>query len=193
MGFSSTPRGAQAERPSRVWVGMLVVGILLSALGLAAMGALALSGRAFVLVLGWLLVGAAVLQIGGAFLFQGSGGLGAELIFGALGIMLGMILLWFPVAAGSLIALLIVGGLILDAVLEGARAVVERRYAWWAPALIALLSILLGVAIILNPTLLLSMLGFLVGVNLLIRGVTLLLSALEVRKLTLANAVSRRY
>lgn len=186
MNFSSTSQDTRAERTSRIWLGMLAVGVLLTALGLAAMGAMAFSGRAFVILLGWLLAGAGVLQIGGAFLYRGFGGFGAELLFGALGIVLGAILIWFPVATGSLIALLIVGGLIVDAVLEGARAVIERRYAWWAPALIALLSIALGLAIILNPALLLSILGFLVGVNLVARGVTLLLSALEVRKLALA-------
>lgn len=187
MSFSSTSQDTRAERPSRIWVGILALGILLTTLGLVAMGAMAFSGRAFVIVLGWLLVGAGVLQVGGAFLYRGLGGFGAELLFGALSVVLGAILIWFPVATGSLIALLIVSGLILDAVLEGARAVVERRYAWWAPALVALLSIVLGLVIILNPALLLSALGFLVGVNLLIRGVTLLLSALEVRKLTLAR------
>lgn len=187
MSFSSPSRDMRAERPSRMWLGLLAIGILLIALGLAAMGALAFSGRAFVVVLGWLLVGAGVLQVGGAFLYRGFGGFGAELLFGALGIVLGAILIWFPVAAGSLIALLIVGGLIFDAVLEGARAVVERRYAWWVPALIALLGIILGIAIILNPALLLPLLGFLVGINLVIRGVILLLSALELRKLTMAR------
>lgn len=182
----STSMGAPAGA-GRVWVWMLAMAVLLIALGLVAMSAMAFSARAFVVVLGWLLVAAGALQIGGAFLYRGFGGFGAELFFGALSAILGLFMIISPVAAGSLIALLIVGGLILDAVLEGARAALTRYPGWIWPLLIALLAAGLGVAIILNPSLLLPLLGFLVGVNLAVRGVTLLLAALAVRKLSLAR------
>lgn len=187
MRVPSTSVGAGPAAARRAWVWMLALAVLLIALGLFAMSASAFSATAFVLVLGWLLIIAGLAQIGGAFLFRGMGGFGAEIFFGALGALLGLVMIMSPVVAGSLIALLLVGGLILDALLEGARAALTRYPGWIWPLLIALLAAGLGIAIILNPALLLPLLGFLVGVNLAVRGVTLLLAALAVRKLGAAR------
>lgn len=183
MELPSLPPAEPAQAASRSWAWMLALAIVLMLLGLAATSALAFSARAFVVVLGWLMVGAGVLQIGGAFLYRGFGGFGAELFFGALSLALGLALIWAPVVAGSLIALVIVVGLVGDAVLEGVRATRERRSGWIIPLALALLSLGLGVAIIVNPSLLLPLLGLLVGANLFVRGVILLLAALELRSL----------
>jgi uncharacterized membrane protein HdeD (DUF308 family) len=184
MKFSSTSSIAKPQRPSRDWIWILAVAILLIALGLVAMSSLFISAIAYVVVIGWLQIGGSILQIGGAFLFRNFGGFGAELFFGFLGLVLGVILISMPVVAGTLIALLLVIGLMLDAVLGGAWALVNRRPGWIWPLLIALASLILGLVIILNPALLLALLGLLVGVSLLIRGVIGLLIALEIRKIS---------
>lgn len=171
------------QQSGRDWIWILVVAVALTILGLAAMTSLLFSAALYVTLVGWLLIIAGVVQIGGAFVFRSFGGLGAEIFFGALSIVLGALLVWAPVVAGSLIALVFVIGVIIDAVLAGVRALFERRPGWIWPLLIALVSVVLGLFIIFNPSLLLPLLGLLVGVNLLIRGVVLLLLAFEVRKL----------
>jgi uncharacterized membrane protein HdeD (DUF308 family) len=163
---------------------MAALAVALIVLGLVAMSAMALGAKLFIVVLGWLLIGAGVLQVGGAFLYRGFGGLGAEVFFGLLAVLLGVALIKTPALAGGLLALVIVAGLIADAVLEGVRAALARHNGWIWPVLIAILAAILGIAIILNPGLLLVLLGFLVGVNVLVRGVTMLLAALAVRKLS---------
>lgn len=180
----STPAGARPEGPSRAWGWMLALASLLILLGLIAMSSLALGARVYVVLLGWLLVGGGALQIGGAFFYRGFGGLGAELLFGALAIVLGAVLIWTPVVAGSLIALLVILGLVADAVIEGVRSALTRHPGWIWPVLLALLAVALAAAVILNPALLLPLLGFVVGVKLVLRGIILLLSALEVRKMS---------
>lgn len=183
MNHTLPPTVAESRESGRAWVWMLVLAGLLILLGLAAMAAPALGARAFVALLGWLLVAGGVLQIAGALLFRGFGGFGAEVFLGALGVVLGAALLVAPVTTGSLIALLIVLGLIVDALLEAYWAIRVRRPGWVWPALIAALSLVLGLAIVVTPSLLLPLLGFLVGVSLVVRGVILLLAAIAVRKL----------
>lgn len=179
----STPPIARPEGASRAWLWMSALASLLIVLGLVAMSSLFVSAIAFVLVLGWLLVIAGVLQLGGAFLFRGFTGFGAELFFGLLTVVLGVVLLRAPVLGGGLLALLIVGGLILELVAGGLWSVRTRHAGWIWPALLALVGVVAGVVILLNPALLLLLLGFTVGVNLLVRGVALLLTAVELRKL----------
>lgn len=184
MELPSTPAGSRPAGPGRAWVWMAALAAALIVLGLVAMSAMTLGAQLFIVVLGWLLIGAGLLQVGGAFVYRGFGGLGAEIVFGLLAVLLGVLLIRNPALAGGLLAFVIVAGLIVDAILEGARAVLARRDGWIWPVLIALLAAALGIAIIINPALLLLLLGFLVGVNLLVRGVTMLLAALEVRKLS---------
>jgi uncharacterized membrane protein HdeD (DUF308 family) len=180
----STVNAEQRRQAGRVWIWMLVSSILLIVLGLIATSALALSGAFFVVLLGWLAIGGGVIQIVGAFLFRNFSGFTAEIFLGVISIVLGLVMLNAPVLVGSLIALILVIGFIADAVLSGLHAFVLRHPGWVMALLIALLSIALGVVIILNPSLLLSLLGLLVAANLFVRGVVLFLAALEVRSLS---------
>ncbi len=183
MQLPPIPSNSTPASSGRAWVIMLVIASLLLIGGLIAIGAMSFGGRAFVLVLGWLLIGSGVVQIVGALLFRGAGGIGAEIFFGLLSMVLGVLMISFPVLTGSLIALVIVGGLILDAALEGLRAGLSRRPGWIWPVLIALVALGLGAAILFMPRLLLPLLGLLVGVHLVVRGVIMLLAALELRKI----------
>ncbi len=178
----------QRRQAGTMWIWMLSSGILMIILGLIATSALALSGAFFVLVLGWLAIGGGVVQILGAFAFRNFSGFTAEIFFGIISIMLGIVMLSSPVIVGSLLALIIVGGFMFDAVLSGMRAFMQRHPGWIMVLLIALLSIVLGIVILFNPTLLLALLGLIVGANLFVRGVVLMLAALEVRSLSRRSA-----
>jgi uncharacterized membrane protein HdeD (DUF308 family) len=180
----TTSSAAEQTQAGRLWIWMAISGAMMIALGLAAGSALTYTGTLLVLVLGWLAIGGGVVQIVGAFLFRGLSGFVAEIFFGVVSIALGIVLISAPVIVGSLIALIIVLGFLADAALAGIRAVTQRRSGWLMVVLIALLSVLLGVIILLNPTLLLPLLGLMVGANLFVRGVVLLLAALEVRSLS---------
>jgi uncharacterized membrane protein HdeD (DUF308 family) len=180
----TTSSAAEQTQAGRLWIWMAISGAVMIALGLAAGSALTYTGTLLVLVLGWLAIGGGVVQIVGAFLFRGLSGFVAEIFFGVVSIALGIVLISAPVIVGSLIALIIVLGFLADAALAGIRAVTQRRSGWLMVVLIALLSVLLGVIILLNPTLLLPLLGLMVGANLFVRGVVLLLAALEVRSLS---------
>lgn len=169
---------------SQTWIWMLAGGIVLIALGLLATGALALSGALFIRLLGWLAVGAGVVQIVGAFIFRNQSAFTAEIFFGIISALLGLLLLLAPVFVGSLVALFIVVGFMADAVLSGVRAFVQRHPGWLMVLLIAALSVVLGAVILFNPTLLIALLGLIVGANLVVRGIVLTLAALEVRSLS---------
>jgi uncharacterized membrane protein HdeD (DUF308 family) len=180
----TTSSAAEQAQAGRLWIWMAISGAVMIALGLAAGSALTYTGTLLVLVLGWLAIGGGLIQIIGAFLFRGLSGFFAEIFFGVVSIALGIVLISAPVIVGSLIALIVVLGFLADAALAGIRAVTQRRSGWLMIVLIALLSVLLGVIILLNPTLLLPLLGLMVGANLFVRGVVLLLAALEVRSLS---------
>ncbi|MBC8160159.1 MAG: DUF308 domain-containing protein, partial [Roseiflexaceae bacterium] len=75
-------------------------------------------------------------------------------------------------------------GFIADAVFEGVYALIRRPPGWIWLVLLALLSVVLGVFIIANPSLLLLLIELLVGISLVVRGVLLLLLALEARALS---------
>lgn len=160
---------------------MFLSGIIFLLLGLAATSALAFSGAFLVLVLGWLAISGGIVQIISAFAFRSFGGFFAEIFFGLLTIALGLTMISAPVLVGSLIALVVVVGFMTDALLGGVRAIMQRRKGWLMVVLINLLMIILGAIILLNPALLITLLGLLVGANLFVRGVVLLLSALDVR------------
>lgn len=163
------------------WLVACAAGMLV--LGAVAMSSLMLAAQVYLVLTGWLLVIGGVLQIAGAVVFRRFGGFGLNLVFGALIILLGVLCIGTPVTAGSVLGLLLVLGLMLDAVLEGAYAILRRPTGWIWPVLIALFHVVLGVYLLLNPSILVMLLGLLVGVNLLIRGVLLLLVALEMRAL----------
>ena len=164
------------SQSSRAWFWLMAFAVLLIVLGVVAMGSLFFAATVYVIVSGWMLFLGGVLQICGALLFR-SGSFRANLFFGLLIIAIGLALIWAPVVVGSLFALLIVIALIADAILEGISAVVTRTPGWIWTLVIALFSLIIGVVIIANPSLLLSLLGLMVGISLVMRGVILLLVA----------------
>jgi uncharacterized membrane protein HdeD (DUF308 family) len=182
MNVSSGPSAADKQKAPQGWLWLAALASLLIVLGLLAINAPLLGARIFVLALGWLLIGGGALQLVGAWLMRPWIGWQAELAFGLLSIALGLLLLWAPVLVGGLVALLVVGGLIVDAMLVALRAVRAQQSGWLWPTLLALLGVALGIAVIFNPTLLVGLLGLIVGISLVVRGVVLLLIAVAARK-----------
>ena len=183
MQSPSTPSIARSPSSNRAWVWILALAVLLILLGVLAMSSLSFAAKVYVIASGWMLIIGGVLQMYGAFLFRGFGGLRVHIFLGLLIAVLGVVLIWAPVTVDSLFALLIVIGLLADAVLEAISAVVLRSPGWIWPVLIGAFSLVVGLIIILNPSLLLALLGLMVGISLLMRGVVLLLVALDARKL----------
>lgn len=83
----------EVQRPGRDWVWIMAIAVGLIVLGLGAISALAFSAALYVSLVGWLMIGAGVVQLFGAFLYRGFGGLGLEILFGLLTIALGAVLI----------------------------------------------------------------------------------------------------
>lgn len=181
MDVSSTQPIAKSQSG---WGWLMAFAIVLIALGAIALNSYAFGAKLYVLASGWLLIVGGVLQICAALFFRGRS-TGLNLLFGVLIVAFGAVMIWLPVTVGSVVALILVIGLIADAVLEGLSAIIARPPGWVWAVLIGLFSLALGAFIIFNPPLLLMLLGFMVGINLIMRGVILLLVAIEARKLSL--------
>ena len=152
----------------------VVLGILLVLGGLFVLGNAALATALSVLILGWVAVGAGVVVLVGAFVRRGGGFSWSAALGGAVLVVLGVFILRNPLA-GAVSFTLLMGALFLAVGL--ARIVGASQ----APELRGLLivsgifSIILGLVVLLNlvgaATVLL---GILLGIQIVIEGVTLL-------------------
>ncbi|WP_051264889.1 HdeD family acid-resistance protein [Nakamurella lactea] len=162
------------QRRRTVWD--VVLGILLFIGGLVVLGDVVVATAVSVLFIGWVAVITGVIGvIGSLFKIGKGGGFWSALIGGALVGVLGVLILRFPLASAGAITL-IAGMVFLVSGVVRLIAGFERTPARWALLISGVASIILGLIVVFNPLqATLTLLGVLLGIQLLIDGLTMLM------------------
>jgi uncharacterized membrane protein HdeD (DUF308 family) len=165
----------------------LTEGIVLSALGLAAILLPPLAGLASAVLLGWLFLLAGLVGLFATFSGHRAPGFGWSLLSALVALMVGVVLLWHPLQTLITLTFVLITFFIIDGVLTIILALAHRRELsgkWeWMMVNGVVDLFLAGVIISGLPGTLVWALGLIVGIDLLFGGASLIAMALGARKL----------
>ena len=177
-------RGVPARR-GRVWISLAAVGALLILMGVFAIGSAFFAGLATILVIGVLLVAAGIAEIIEAFQTRHRGGFWTTFLAGVLSAAVGGLLIARPVA-GLAATTVLLGALFVALGLFRIATSAARRYEHWGWDLAyGIVVLALGGFVLLGwPVSALWLLGTLVGVELISRGIAWLGVGMALRSVT---------
>ncbi len=163
-----------AQRRRTAWD--VVLGVLLLLAGLFVLGNAVLTTRVSIALLGWIAVGAGLVLFIGAFFRAGSGRFWSAALGGGLLVVLGVFTLRNPVI-GAVTLTLLAGSLFLAGGLVRVVFAFQLTGARWLLLVSGIVSVLLGLYVLLNlGTASLALLGVLIGVQVLVEGLTVLVA-----------------
>jgi uncharacterized membrane protein HdeD (DUF308 family) len=173
---------ASLSAARKEWGWFLALGIGLIALGIAAIMYQSTSTTASVIALGAILMVAGVFQLFAAFQARGAGHVLLYLLLGALDLIVGFVLVEDPTAGALAVTLVLAVYLMFSGVFRIIYAFwVQFPYYGWA-AFAGLLSLALGIMLLSEwPVSAFWFLGFAVGVNLILVGISWSALALKLR------------
>ncbi|WP_395846693.1 HdeD family acid-resistance protein [Cystobacter fuscus] len=180
---SNIDSGTTSQRNrSGLWGGPFVMGLLLSLLGIVALGAVVATSVASVIFFGSMLVVAGVFEIIHAFRVRKTGPFLMYLLGGVLSIVVGAMVLARPGSGLVAMTLLLAGYFFASGLFRGITSIVDRYAGWGWDFAYGIVSVVLGVIISSQmPTSTLWALGLVVGVEILSRGISIMAGALAVR------------
>lgn len=174
--------GAERESLRKLWILMLVFGVVLIALGVAAMSAMFIATLATVLVLGILFLTGGVVDIVNAFWARRWRGFWIHLLAGILYLVLGFLMVQRPLASAATFTLMIAAVLFIGGLFRIAIAVTERYHGWVWGLLNGVISVVLGVMIWRDwPDSAFWVIGLFVGIDMVFAGLAWVMTALSVR------------
>lgn len=154
----------------------VVLGILLIIGGLFVLGNVVLATAVSVVIIGWTALISGVVLLVGAFFRIKSGGFWSAALGGAVLAVLGLFLLRNPVAAAATLTLL-AGSLFTVAGITRLLASAQHTEARVLLIISGVISLLLGLWVLFNLSVAsLTLIGILLGVQILVEGTTLLLA-----------------
>jgi uncharacterized membrane protein HdeD (DUF308 family) len=164
---------ASLSAARKEWGWFLALGIVLMALGIAAIIYQSASTTASVVALGAILMVAGIFQLFAAFQARGAGHVLLYLLLGVLDLVIGFVLLEDPTAGALAVTLVLSVYLMFSGIFRIIYALwIQFPYYGWA-ALAGLLSFVLGIMLLSHwPVASFWFLGFAVGVNLILLGVS---------------------
>lgn len=170
---------------SSLWGGPFLVGLLLSLLGIVALGAVVLTSFASAIFFGSMLMVAGVFEIIHALrIRRAQGPFLLFLLGGILSVGVGLMALLRPGAALFSLTLLLAGYFCVNGLFRSITSVTDRHQGWGWDFAFGLMSLVLGVIIFaLLPFSSLWALGLVVGVEILVRGIAIMAGALQARQL----------
>jgi uncharacterized membrane protein HdeD (DUF308 family) len=160
-----------AETAHRLWVWYLALGIALILVGLYCIWAEGAATMASVFLLGVIVLVAGVAQIVGAFLSRGAGHVVLLLMIGALDVIVGLMLIEYPLAGALTITLLLAALFVFGGIFRFVSALWLQfpHYGWVAFG--GLVSVILGILLWTQwPVSALWFIGFVVGLNFVFAG-----------------------
>jgi uncharacterized membrane protein HdeD (DUF308 family) len=176
----STPPDTSADHPGTTarrrsgWD--LLGGVLLIVAGLFILGDVVIATVISVFLLGWMTVISGVVQLVGALFRIKSGGFWSAALGGVVLTVLGLFILRNPVT-GAITLTLLAGSTFLVAGVVRVVNSGESGRDRWLVMVSGLISVCLGLFVLFNPiTATLTLLGFLLGIQILVEGLTLLLT-----------------
>jgi uncharacterized membrane protein HdeD (DUF308 family) len=172
----------QSIRSSWTWI--VALGIALIVLGVILLGSPVIATLATVTVLGCLILVGCVVEAIGAFWCQEWSGFFFALLSGVLGVVVGLMLLMNPIQGGITLTILLASFLFVSGIFKAITAVAHRFGAWGWLLLSGVVDIVIGVLIWGElPISGLTIIGLLVGISMIFRGVTWLMVGLRLRKI----------
>jgi uncharacterized membrane protein HdeD (DUF308 family) len=166
------------------WMWLVALGVALIVLGTIMLSFPVISTLATVTVLGALLLLAGTMEVVGAFWCRQWSGFFLALLSGILGVVVGLMLLGNPIEGGLTLTVLLASFLFVGGIFKTVAAL-SHRFGGWAWLLLSgVIDIVLGVLIWKElPMAGLVIIGLLVGISAIFRGVSWLMLGFAVRQL----------
>ena len=181
---SSLEPSPRRALPSALWTGPFVMGLLITLLGLLALGSVALTSFLSALFYGGVLMVAGVLEIVHGLRNRDTGPFLLFVLGGLLSFLVGGFLLTQPDAGLVALTLLLASYFLASGFFRVITASLDRHPGWGWDFAQGAVSVLLGALIFSRmPSSSLWVLGVVVGVEIFTRGLSLLAGALVVRGL----------
>ena len=174
----------KVEDMRRKWGWFLALGIALIVIGIIALSTIPAATLVTVVVLGWLMVFGGIVETVNAFYAQGWG-IFLHLVGGILGILVGLLVITYPVAGALSWTLLFSAFFTVVGVYRMIVAARLKFPNWGWAAFDGAITFLLGIMLWVHwPYSGLWFLGFAVGISLILRGWSQIMFALAARRVT---------
>jgi uncharacterized membrane protein HdeD (DUF308 family) len=179
------PEGAIVNSLRAHWKFFLIEGIVLLILGAIAVGVPPVATVAVELFVGWLILLSGVLGLVMTFQTRGSPGFGWSLLSAVLGIVVGIVLVMWPLSGVLTLTVMLTVFLTLEGVASIMYALAHRRESssrWELMLVSGIVDLILAGLILAGlPGTAAWAIGLIVGINLLFGGVALVAMALQAR------------
>lgn len=179
---SRTEPTPSSRTTASMWGGPFIMGLLLTLLGIIALGPIVLTSILSVIFTGAMLLVAGVLEIIHAFRIRKAGSFWKFLLGGLLSFVVGAMLVARPGAGLVALTLLVAGYFFASGLFWVITSTADRYESWGWDLAYGVVSLVLGVIIFAKfPFSTLWTLGLVVGVEILSRGISIMAAALTVR------------
>jgi uncharacterized membrane protein HdeD (DUF308 family) len=166
------------------WIWLVGLGIALIVLGTILLGSPVMATLATVTALGVLILAGGVIEIVGAFWCQEWSGFFLALLSGILGLVVGLMLLGNPIQGGITLTVLLASFLFVGGIFKAVAAIAHRFESWGWLLLSGVIDVVLGVLIWRElPSSGLTIIGLLVGISLIFRGVSWLMVGFTLKRI----------
>lgn len=166
------------------WIWLVVLGIALIVLGVVLLSSPVIATLATVTVLGTLILVAGAMEVVGSFWCREWSGFFLELLSGVLGVVLGLMLLGNPIQGGITLTVLLASFLFVSGIFKAVAAVTHRFGGWAWLLLSGVVDVALGLLIWREmPASGLTVIGLLVGISFIFRGVSWLMVGFMLRRI----------
>ena len=166
-----SPRMEECLRLHKCWPWFMVLGIVLMIVGAIAIGSAVLASFLTVLILGYMMIGGAIVQVVNAFLVRNWRGFLLHLLAGVLQLVVGVIMIEHPGRVLEMLTLILAVAFIASGVLRLVFALVEDIPGRGWVLLNGLITFILGIMIWREwPEASLVIIGTFVGIDLIFAG-----------------------
>jgi uncharacterized membrane protein HdeD (DUF308 family) len=166
------------------WIWLVVLGIALIVLGTILLGSPVIATLATVTALGVLILLGGAMEVVGAFWCQEWSGFFLALLSGILGVVVGLMLLANPIQGGITLTILLASFLFVGGIFKAVAALSHRFGGWSWLLLSGVVDVVLGVMIWRElPMSGLTIIGVLVGISLIFRGVSWLMLGFTLKRI----------
>ena len=171
------------------WIWLVALGVALIVLGTIMLGFPVSSTLATVTVLGVLILVGGVSEAVGAFWCREWSGFFLAVLSGTLGVVVGLMMLANPIQAGLTLTVLLASFLLVGGVARSVSALTHRFEGWGWLLLSGVVDVVLGVMIWRElPMSGLTIIGVLVGISTVFRGVSWLMLGFALRRIPRTTA-----
>ncbi|QSQ26234.1 DUF308 domain-containing protein [Pyxidicoccus parkwayensis] len=181
---NETTPGSTSKVPSTIWGGPFILGLLIAVLGIVSLGATLVTSLVTAVFFGAMLTVAGVSEIVAAFrVRKGGGPFLLYLLGGVLSAVVGLFILVYPKAGLAALTLLLAGYFFASGLFHAITSVVDRYPRWGWDLFYGAVSIFLGIVVMAEwPISAVWLVGTMVGIGILFRGVALMAGSLTLRR-----------